>query len=85
METTLEAIGINIEQLKSKPIHSRIETEGILDITNKTLKKYERNGILNKVSYKNKNYYTSESIQNCIAKQLNIPLVSQNEQWNSIW
>jgi len=85
MKTTLVTIGINIEQLKSKPIHNRLETEDILDITNKTLKKYERNGMLNKVSYKNKNYYTSESIQNCIAKQLNLPLTSQNVEWNSIW
>ena len=70
MEEALQTIGINTEQLNSKPIHSRIETETILGCTNQTLNTFQRKGWIRPSRFKNKNYYTSDSIIECIKHQL---------------
>ena len=70
MEEALQTIGINTEQLNSKPIHSRIETETILGCTNQTLNTFHRKGWIKPSRFKNKNYYTSNSIIECVKHQL---------------
>ena len=88
MEETLKTIGINTEQLNSKPIHNRIETEQLLGITNQTLNTFKRKGWLKASRFKNKNYYTTDSIIDCIKFQLNYNDVVKrevNKEWETLW
>ena len=88
MEETLKTIGINTEQLNSKPIHNRIETEQLLGITNQTLNTFKRKGWLKASRFKNKNYYTTDSIIDCIKFQLNYNDVVKREEskeWETLW
>ncbi len=88
MEETLKTIGINTEQLNSKPIHNRIETEQLLGITNQTLNTFKRKGWLKATRFKNKNYYTTDSIIDCIKFQLNYNDVVKREAskaWETLW
>lgn len=88
MEETLKTIGINTEQLNSKPIHNRIETEQLLGITNQTLNTFKRKGWLKATRFKNKNYYTTDSIIDCIKFQLNYNDVVKREEskeWETLW
>lgn len=87
MEEALQTIGINTEKLNSKPIHSRIETETILGCTNQTLNTFKRKGWIKPSRFKNKNYYTSNSIIECIKFQLDgysdIQVSEKNNQFES--
>ena len=88
MEETLKTIGINTELLNSKPIHNRIETEQLLGITNQTLNTFKRKGWLKASRFKNKNYYTTDSIIDCIKFQLNYNDVVKREEskeWETLW
>lgn len=89
MEETLEIIGVNTKQLNSKPIHSRTETEEILGCTNQTLNTFQRKGWITPRRFKNKNYYTSSSIIECIRYQLgeypDIQITNQKREWENIW
>lgn len=89
MEQVLENLGINVEKMKAKPIHSRIETQEILDVSFKTLRNFERKGILQRTPYKNKSFYSNEQIKDCIAKQIGLNSIDelgfQNTQWSSMW
>ena len=93
MEDTLQSIGINTKQLNSKPIHNRIETENILGCTNQTLNTFQRKGWLQPSRFKNKTYYTSNTILECIKHQLvgysDIQKTNQNKEFEkyikSMW
>ncbi len=89
MEETLKIIGVNTEELNSKPIHSRIETERILGCTNQTLKTFQRKGWITPSRFKNKNYYSTNSIIDCIKHQLgeyqDIQISNQNKEWETMW
>lgn len=93
MEETLQIIGVKTQQLQSKPIHTRTETEEILGCTNQTLNSFKRKGWIKPSRFKNKNFYTSTSILECIKYQLgeysDIQISNKNEEWenyvNSMW
>ena len=89
MEETLKIIGVNTEVLNSKPIHSRIETERILGCTNPTLNTFQRKGWIKPSRFKNKNYYSTSSIIECIKFQLgeysDIQITNQNKEWETMW
>ncbi len=88
MDKTLEAIGINTEQLNSKVIHNRVETEKLLGVTNQTLNTFKRKGWLKTSRYKNKNYYTTQSIKECIKSQLfenEYEKRKLDKEWESLW
>lgn len=88
MEETLRTIGIDTKRLNSKPIHNRIETESILGITNQTLNTFKKKGWIKPSKFKNKVYYTTDSIIECIGYQLGTPnnqISNQNKDWFSIW
>jgi hypothetical protein len=89
MEETLKIIGVNTEVLNSKPIHSRIETERILGCTNQTLNTFQRKGWIKPSRFKNKNYYSTSSIIECIKFQLgeysDIQITNQNKEWETMW
>lgn len=89
MEETLKIIGVNTEVLNSKPIHSRIETERILGCTNQTLNTFQRKGWIKPSRFKNKNYYSTSSIIECIKFQLgeysDIQITNQNKEWKTMW
>lgn len=89
MEETLKIIGVNTEVLNSKPIHSRIETESILGCTNQTLNTFQRKGWIKPSRFKNKNYYSTSSIIECIKFQLgeysDIQITNQNKEWETMW
>lgn len=89
MEETLKIIGVNTEVLNSKPIHSRIETERILGCTNQTLNTFQRKGWIKPSRFKNKNYYSTSSIIECIKYQLgeysDIQITNQNKEWETMW
>ena len=89
MEETLKIIGVNTEVLNSKPIHSRIETERILGCTNQTLNTFQRKGWIKPSRFKNKNYYSTSSIIECIKFQLgeysDIQITNQKREWENLW
>ena len=89
MEETLKIIGVNTEVLNSKPIHSRIETERILGCTNQTINTFQRKGWIKPSRFKNKNYYSTSSIIECIKFQLgeysDIQITNQNKEWETMW
>ena len=89
MEETLKIIGVNTEVLNSKPIHSRIETERILGCTNQTLNTFQKKGWIKSSRFKNKNYYSTSSIIECIKFQLgeysDIQITNQNKEWETMW
>lgn len=66
MEEVLNTLGIDIEKLKSKNIHTRTDTLEILGVSHKTLTKYEKSNYLISNKYKREKYYTTENILDCI-------------------
>jgi len=87
MKEVLETIGVNTELLNSKPVFTREETEEILGCTHQTLKSFERKNWIKPNRFKNRNYYTSDSILTCIHKQIPFgrSTLYQNEEWEGIW
>ncbi len=86
MKELLETIGVNTKLLNSKPVFTREETEQILGCTHQTLKSFERKNWIKPNRFKNRNYYTSDSILICINKQIPIGTsVYQNEEWSGMW
>lgn len=87
MEETLQIIGINTEQLNSKPLHTRSETEEILGCTNQTLNTFKKKGWITPSRFKNRNFYTSTTILECIKHQLgeysNIRISEENKEWDN--
>jgi len=80
---TFRIIGVDVKKLNSKPIHNRIETEKLLGVTNQTLNKFKKKGWIKTSKYKNRSYFTTQSIIECIKYQLQIDRV--NSEWRDIW
>ena len=87
MEEALKTIGVDVELLNSKSVFDRRETEQILGCTHQTLKSFERREWIKPNRFKNKHYYTQNSILNCIDIQVPIAVKStnQNSGWSEIW
>lgn len=83
MEETLKTIGIDVELLNSKMVFDRKETEQILGCTHQTLKSFERRNWIEPRRFKNKHYYTQNSILKCIDIQVPISTkkVYQIREW----
>ena len=69
-------------------IHNSVQTEKLLGVTNQTLNTFKRKGWLKSSRYKNRNYYTTESIKECIISQLfsnEYERKKLDKKWESFW
>ena len=82
MENLLQELGINTKKLYSKPLHDSKETQTIFGCSHRTLKNWERKGILNRNRFKNRVYYTTKSIESCAKEQLG--LNTFENMWNYV-
>lgn len=82
MEQLLIKIGVDTELLNKEEIHTRENALRILGVSDKTLKKYEDENILQSARFRRKKYYTSKSIIDCIKSQFNL---SQRNEWDDVW
>ena len=78
----LNAININTEKLNEKKIHSRQDTLQILGISGKTLKKYDKEGLISPTRFRGKLYYPSTEIVKCIKRQFNMV---DDGIWEKYW
>ena len=82
MEQLLNKIGVDTELLNQEEIHTRENALRILGVSDKTLKKYEDENILQSSRFRRKKYYTSKSIIDCIKSQFNLSNVTE---WDNLW
>lgn len=82
MEQLLIKIGVDTELLNQEEIHTRENALRILGVSDKTLKKYEDENILQSARFRRKKYYTSKSIIDCIKSQFNL---SNTTEWDNVW
>lgn len=82
MEQILIKIGVDTELLNQEEIHTRENALRILGVSDKTLKKYEDENILQSTRFRRKKYYTSKSIIDCIKSQFNL---SNTTEWDNVW
>ena len=82
MEQLLIKIGVDTELLHQEEIHTRENALRILGVSDKTLKKYEDENILQSARFRRKKYYTSTAILDCIKSQFNL---SNTTEWDNVW
>jgi hypothetical protein len=83
MEDALKTIGIDVELLNSKSLFNRKETERILSCTHQTLKSFEKRNWIVPKRFKNKHYYTQNSILKCI--DIQVPITTKNTYQIQEW
>lgn len=74
LEKTLQGMGIKTTLLNSKRVFNRREAITIFNCTYPTLKRFEKRNWIKPHRYKNRNFYTRDSILNCINLQTQTPL-----------
>jgi len=82
MEQILNTIGIDTKLLHKEPIHTREQTIEILGISPTTLKKYEKNNLIQSASFRRRKYYSTQQILKCIKTQFNLNIQSE---WDKVW
>lgn len=75
-------IGVDTDLLKQEQIHTRENALRILGVSDKTLKRYEDEKILQSSRFRRKKYYTSKAIIDCVRSQFNL---SNYHDWNNVW